>query len=302
MQLAATGGARLAGVTDLHGPPHIHAPPAGSPMPAIRAGRLSVAVAKPYEPGQAPGGLRVATLRVQEDGTTGDAHADAALRTAATVDAYLGAKLGRNGIDGRGGGVELVVHAPDRYNAYWDGKAGRVELGDGDGVQWGAFGESLSVMAHELYHGVIDAEVRLDYGQAEQAAIHESLADVFAAGVVGSWRIGTDAITPGVDGDAIRDLASPQVTHLCDVAKAGGESHALGGLASLAAVRAAQSLGSADMQRVWYEALVKHLPDGAGFTDTARATVAAAAGLFGDASAARRAVEQAWESVGVLVG
>jgi Zn-dependent metalloprotease len=270
-------------------------------MPAIRAGRLTVAVAQPFDADHSwRDGLRVASLKVGADGTTGDVAADAALRTAATVDAYLATQLGRDGVDGRGGRVELVVHAPDRTNAYWDAERGRIELGDGDGTNWGPFGSSVSVVAHELYHGVIDAEVRLDYEQAEQAAIHESLADVFAAGVVGSWRIGGDVITPGIDGDVIRDLEKPDVSHLTDAAKAGGESHALAGIASLAAVRVAAQLGTASTQSVWYRALVDHLPDGAGFAETARATIAAVQALRPGDTAARAAVEQAWESVGVV--
>ena len=295
--------ARLTGTTDLHGPPHIHAPPAASsPLPAIRSGRLSVAVARPFEPGQPIGGLRVTALDIRDDGTTGDPMADVALRTASTVDAYLATKLGRNGIDGAGGRVELVVHAPDRTNAYWDASKGRIELGDGDGVEWGAFGASTSVVAHELYHGVIDAEVKLDYEQPEQAAIHESLADVFAASVVGSWRIGEDVFTPNVAGDAIRDMQHPDVDHLSKAARAGGESHALAGIASLAAVRASKALGMEATQRVWYRALVDHLADGAGFQETARATIAAARELYASDPSRVAAVEQAWESVGLVVG
>ncbi len=291
MQLAATPGARLASPSDLHSPPTIHAPPT----------RLRVAVAAPYDPGAVGQGLRVTSLVVRSDGTTGDDHADAALRTASIVDRALLERFGRDGVDGRGGAVELVVHAPDASNAYWDRKAGRVELGDGDGARWGAFAGSLSVMAHELYHGVIDAEVRLDYEVAEQAALHESLADVFAAGIVGSWRIGEDVITPRVAGDAIRDLERPDVAHLDAAKRAGGEAHALSGLASLAAVRSAERIGGDAMQRVWYEALVHDLPDGARFVDAARATVAAATRLHGAGSEQQLAVEQAWESVGVLV-
>ncbi|MCB0880317.1 MAG: M4 family metallopeptidase [Thermoleophilia bacterium] len=300
---AHAAGARLTGTTDLHGPPHIHAPPAASsPMPAIHAGRLTVAVARPFDPGDSPmDGLRVDSLAVRPDGTTGDVLADKALRTAATVDAYLATRLGRNGVDGRGGRVELVVHAPDRTNAYWDATKGRIELGDGDGVEWGPFGSSLSVVAHELYHGVIDAEVKLDYEQPEQAAIHESLADVFAAGVTGSWRIGEDVITPGKAGDVIRDMSHPEVANLKQAAKAGGEAHALAGIASLAAVRTAGRIGMQDTERVWYQALIDHLPDGAGFRETARATIAAAAQLHPTDSSFGEAVRQAWESVGVLV-
>lgn len=291
MQLAAIPGARLASVHDLHTPATIHAPPS----------RLRVAIAAPFDPDAVGHGLRVKSLALRADGTTGDAQADAAMRTASIVDRALTDRFGRDGVDGRGGSVELVVHAPDATNAYWDQEAGRIELGDGDGARWGAFAGSLSVMAHELYHGVIDAEVHLDYEVAEQAALHESLADVFAAGIVGSWRIGEDVITPNVPGDAIRDLAHPDVAHMDAANQAGGESHALSGVASLAAVRAADRLGGEAMQRVWYEALVGLLPDGARFADAARATVAAAAKLHGAGSEQQLAVEQAWESVGVLV-
>ncbi len=300
MRLEATPTARLAGTTDLHDPAHIHAPPTALAMPAIRDGRLTVAAARPFRDGDVPdGSLRVTSLSIGHDGTTGDALADTALHTAATVDAYLGSTLGRNGIDGHGGRVEMVVHAPDRTNAYWDATNHRVELGDGDGSQWGPFAGSLSVVAHELYHGVIDSEVKLDYNQPEQAAIHESLADVFAAGVTGSWEIGADVMTPGVDGDSIRDLAKPDVTSLKQASRAGGEAHQLSGIASLAAYRVAGKLGMQDAQRVWYEALTKYLPDGAGFAQTATATIEAVAALHPGDAAARAAVEQAWESVGV---
>jgi len=84
-----------------------------------------------------------------------------------------------------------------------------------------------------------------------------------------------------------------------DAAKAGGEAHALSGVASLAAVRVAEDIGSDSMQQVWYHALQDQLRDGAGFAEAARATIAAAAALYGDTSRERTAVLQAWESVGV---
>jgi hypothetical protein len=291
MQLATSGPSRLAGVSDLHSPPHIHSPPNT---------RLRVAAAKPFDPTHVGGGLQVTSLPVRADGTTGEPLADAAIQAASRVEQVLAQRFGRDGIDGRGGSIELVVHAPDATNAYWDRTAQRIELGDGDGVRWGAFARSTSVVAHELYHGVVDAEVRLDYDQPEQAALQESFADVFAAGVVGSWRIGEDVVTPTVSGDAIRDLEHPDVANVSAARRAGGEPHALSGVASLAAVRAADAIGGEAMQRVWYSALVDHLRDGAGFTDAARATVAAAGDLFGAGSRERRAVAQAWASVGVL--
>ena len=254
----------------------------------------------PWSPTQPPGTIAVTPLVVGSDGSTGDAMADAALRSAALVDAVLATRFGRDGIDGHGGSVELVVHAPDRTNAFWDSRERRVELGDGDGERWGSFAQSVSVIAHELYHGVIESEVALDYTQVEQAALHESLADVFASAVVGSWRFGEDVMTPGTAGDAIRDLAHPTIRHVRDADQAHGVAHALSGVASLAAVRVADSIGADAMQQVWYHALTDDLRDHADFREAARATAAAAAALYGATSAVHAAVEQAWASVGVL--
>jgi Zn-dependent metalloprotease len=259
-----------------------------------------VVAALPYAPGDAASGaLRVSTLAQRADGTTGNEDADRALRTAAVVDGVLLQRFGRDGVNGKGGAIELVVHAPDRYNAYWDNANQRIELGDGDGKEWGSFGGSVSVVAHEIYHGVIDTEVKLDYSDAEQGALHESFADVFAAGVVGSWQIGEDVITPGTPGDSIRDLAKPSVDNMTNAMRAGGSPHALSGVASLAAVRTADKVGSDAMQRIWYRALVDDLVDGANFVQAAKATAAAAARMFGTGSKEHDAVVTAWESVGV---
>lgn len=234
----------------------------------------------------------------------GDAIALRARDNASAVEGLLQSRFGRNGWDGKGSDLTVAVHMPERNNAVWVTNSQRVDFGDGDGKLFDPLGNSLGVAAHEIYHGVIDSEVKLDYSKPQQAAIHESLADVFALGVTGGsgksgWEIGADVFTPAKSGDAIRDLATPQVGHMKDARSARGESHALSGIPSLAAVRAAESIGRDDMQRVWYHALADHLPSNAGFIRLARATVQSASDLFGASSSQVTAVRQAWESVGV---
>lgn len=276
---------------------------AGSvPLRPLADARLSV-----YRPGTGTGGPGGATggakqlvpVVLDSHGVTGDPIADRAIRNVRQVDGVLAARLGRNGIDGRGGGVGIVVHASDPRNAYWSARDNAIELGSGDGELFAPLGDSLSVVAHELYHGVIDSEVRLDYTSEEQGAVHESLADVFAATVTGSWRVAEDVYTPKQSGDALRDMASPRIAHMRDANQAGGQAHYLSGIPSLAAVRASSVLGLAGLQRTWYVALTRHLADGADIAEAARATVAAAAELYGSSSRELSAVADAWRSVGV---
>ena len=53
--------------------------------------------------------------------------------------------------------------------------------------------------------------------------------------------------------------------------------------------------------RIWYATLTTKLRARATFRDCARATIDAAAELYGAVSEPRRAVEQAWRSVGIDV-
>jgi Zn-dependent metalloprotease len=59
-------------------------------------------------------------------------------------------------IDGAGGTLEATVHYGEKYdNAFWNGE--RMVFGDGDGEVFAGFTGSLSVIAHELGHGVVEA-------------------------------------------------------------------------------------------------------------------------------------------------
>ncbi len=229
-----------------------------------------------------------------------------AAKHAAKVDDFLRTQFGRDGWDGKGSPMRIVVHAPNEdgtpnmNNAYWDNLTKRIYLGDGDGELFGPLGGALDVLVHEATHAIVDSEVNLRY-EGQQGGINESWADVLASlADKRDWRIGEDVFTPGTPGDAIRDLENPRFGHVDQLPEGAViEPHDYSGIPSLAAVRVADKLGKDEMGRIWYSALVDHLDSRAGYAGAARATLDAAAQLHGAESDAVSVIVDAWKSVGV---
>ena len=230
----------------------------------------------------------------------------AAWETAKRVDEFFTQNLGRDGWDGKGSPLHIVVHAPnedgtpDMNNAYWDLATKRVYLGDGDGNLFTPLGSSLDVLVHEATHAIVDSEVHLKY-EGQQGGINESWADVIASlADPKDWLIGEEIFTPAAAGDAIRDLEHPRFGNVDQLPKGTQlEPHDYSGIPSLAAVRVAKELGRPEMGRIWYSALTEHMGARSGYAGAARATLEAAAALHGRDSAATTAVLDAWKSVGV---
>ncbi len=252
----------------------------------------------------ADGGLDVVAQR-----TGGPASTDADVRAAFTngerVLAYARSEFGRSGFDGRGATLKLRVHAPDPLtnapnsnNAYWFDDEQRIWLGDGDGQLFAPLGGGLDVVAHEFFHGVIDSEVELAY-VGQEGALHESFADVLATGIDGNWKIGESVFTPGVQGDALRDLANLTWRDWRTFPGSEDEVHAMSEVPSHAAYLVGSALGAGELRRIWYSALTDHLRPNAGFAGARDATVAAAQALHGAASAQAQAVIDAWAAVGI---
>lgn len=230
------------------------------------------------------------------------------VKNASDVMAFLKSEFGRNGLDGKGQQLKLVVHAPDEMgggpmnNAYWDGRAGTMFIGDGDGKMFTPLGLAKDIVAHEAGHAVLESEIKMGF-KGEQGALHESFGDVLGALVDNkNWQIGEDAYTPGTKGDALRDMSKPaNYKHMSDVANSKTtEPHDLADIPNLAAVRVAEKIGRSEMGKVWFEGFTKHLNDNASFTDAASATLKAAEMIFGAGSSQASAVTDAWTSVGVL--
>ncbi len=109
-------------------------------------------------------------------------------------------------------------------NAFWDGK--QMVFGDGDGEIFERFTRSLSVIGHELAHGVTQYSAGLAY-RNQAGAINESMSDVFGALVEqylkrqsvaeASWLIGEGLFTPQVEGQALRSIKAPGTAYDDDV-------------------------------------------------------------------------------------
>lgn len=263
----------------------------------------------------------------------GDPVADPAVNEAydglgATFDLYSQV-YGRNSIDGKGLPLEATVHYGKRYdNAFWNGE--RMVFGDGDGEVFRRFTASVSVIGHELAHGVTQYTAGLVYAN-QSGALSESVSDVFGALVeqyaagqtvaAASWLIGAGLFTDQVQGDALRSLKAPGTAYDDDVLgtdpqpaqmsgyvrtrEDNGGVHINSGIPNRAFYLTAKALGGRAWERagqVWYDTLTGaggKLPGTATFSRFAAASVKAAAARYGESSPVSDAVRAAWAEVGV---
>ncbi|RFA19260.1 M4 family metallopeptidase [Subtercola boreus] len=267
--------------------------------------------------------------RVREEGSK--VSADVTVNEAydglgATYDLYRTA-FGRDSVDGKGLPLLATVHYGTGYdNAYWDGE--RMVFGDGDGEVFGRFTASVSVIGHELSHGVTQFTAGLDY-QGQSGALNESYSDVMGALVEqfqkkqtaaeASWLIGQGLFTPAVKGEALRSMLNPgtayddpvlgkdpqpaDMAHYVETTDDNGGVHLNSGIPNRAFALAAIEIGGdawLGAGQVWYDTITGPLAADADFAAFARATVAAATARFGAGSAETEAVGTAWVKVGVL--
>ncbi|GAA3767718.1 M4 family metallopeptidase [Microbacterium kribbense] len=234
----------------------------------------------------------------------------------------------RDSIDGCGLPLDATVHYGHDYdNAFWNGE--RMVFGDGDGDVFVGFTGSLTVIAHELTHGVTEASGGLDY-QGQSGALNESISDVF--GVLAeqsahnqsvdeaSWLIGAGILAPGIDGVALRSLKAPGTAYddrvlgkdpqpatmagFVHTSEDSGGVHINSGIPNHAFYLAAVAIGGRAWERagrIWYRAVTAGtLPKDADFATFAHATLAAAQAEYGVDAKEVAAVRAAWTSVGVL--
>src|SRR5690554_2404463 len=137
-------------------------------------------------------------VRREGDEPTGDPAADEAYAGLGHTYDLLSTQYERNSIDDRGHPLNGTVHYGDAYdNAFWNGE--RMVFGDGDGQVFTRFTSSLSVIGHELVHGVTQYTTNFIY-EGQSGALNESVSDVFGALVeqyakqqtadAASWLIG----------------------------------------------------------------------------------------------------------------
>lgn len=307
-------------------PPTI--PPAGRPSP-------SIVVAEPAGPKRTisdaetqevlPGKI----VRREDEPAINDAAADEAyLALGATYDLFAQV-YGRDSIDGAGLPLDATVHYGRDYdNAFWEGS--RMVFGDGDGEVFERFTKSVSVIGHELAHGVTQYTTGLAY-QGQAGALNESISDVFGALVeqylnkssaaAASWLIGVGLFTDQVQGEALRSMKAPgtaydddvlgkdpQPAHMDDYVKTSadhGGVHINSGIPNRAFYLLAAELGGNAWDKagqIWYDAVTsgKVIPSST-FGQFARVTVEVARARYGVDSVQAQAVRSGWAGVGVDV-
>ncbi|NUS43140.1 MAG: M4 family metallopeptidase [Mycobacteriaceae bacterium] len=233
----------------------------------------------------------------------------------------------RNSIDGRGLPLDATVHYGSSYdNAFWNGD--RMVFGDGDGDVFQRFTLSVSVIGHELTHGVTQYSANLDY-RGQSGALNEHVSDVFGALVEqfrlgqsadrATWLIGAGLFTPKIKGTALRSMKQPGDAYDDPVlgkdpqpaTMSGyvatdddmGGVHLNCGIPNHAFYLAASELGGYAWERagrIWYRTLTDaKLPSDVNFAGFAAATARTAADIYGQGSAEHNAVQAAWRRVEV---
>ncbi|GAA4059508.1 M4 family metallopeptidase [Agromyces indicus] len=308
------------------GHPSFGAPPVPRERPSLRPGAEPEPDRRISDAGGAqtlPGRL----VRREGEPATGDEAVDQAYDGLGETYRLFQRVFGRDAIDGAGAPLEATVHFGDRYdNAFWDGE--RMVFGDGDGEVFRGFTQSLSVIGHELAHGVTEATARLRY-RDQSGALNEHVSDVFGALVeqyamgqdagAATWLIGEGVFTDLVEGRALRSMIEPGTAYDDDVlgrdpqpahfrdyirtADDNGGVHLNSGIPNRAFALAAVELGGFAWEhagRVWYDTLTGGTlgPDD-GFAVFAAATLGSARARFGATSAEVRAVANGWRAVGL---
>lgn len=203
-------------------------------------------------------------------------------------------------------------------------------FGDGDGEVFQRFTKSLSVIGHELAHGVTQFTAGLAY-RNQAGALNESMSDVFGVLVEqyfkkqsaseANWLIGEGLFTNHVQGVALRSMKAPGTAYDDDVlgkdpqpdsmdtyvrtSADNGGVHINSGIPNKAFYVVASELGGNAWEapgQIWYGTLTSGtLPPACTFGKFARTTLATAEELFGAGSAEHDAVRKAWDTVKVRV-
>jgi Zn-dependent metalloprotease len=198
--------------------------------------------------------------------------------------------------------------------------------GDGDSQYFLRFTGSLSIVAHELSHGIIAFTSNLHY-DGESGALNESFCDVMGALVVqwaaqqsfdqANWVVGAEVLGPSLNVPGLRSFdASPAYVNHPDLGDDlqpkrmeafvvttadNGGVHLNSGIPNHAFYLAARKLGGRAWEhvgRIWYHAFTNLGPQSK-FVQAAAATQIEAVKIFGGSSRELGAVREAWAEVGI---
>src|SRR5262249_13593534 len=135
------------------------------------------------------------------------------------------------------------------------------------------------------------------------------------------WLIGAGLLAKGVHGVALRSMKAPgtayddpqlgkdpQPDHMRNYYRGtddNGGVHINSGIPNRAFYLTAIAVGGKAWERagrIWYDTLCNRLRPSATFADAAKNTIQSAADLYGKGSDEQKAVQSAWQTVGVIQG
>ena len=294
--------------------------------PVIAEGETPTVKRKVYD-GQRRARLPGKLARKEGSPPSKDKSVNAAYDGAGDVYDLFSKEYRRDSVDGRGMTLVSTVHHRNKYNnAFWDGE--QMAYGDGDGRIFSTLLE-LSVIAHELTHGVVQFSGGLFY-RDQSGALNESFADVFGALTLqyklkqeaseASWLIGEGIFGPGIKGDGLRSLIAPgqayedellgrdpQPYHMdlyVNTTSDNGGVHINSGIPNHAFYLLAQYLGGnawGKAGQIWYQTMQSINKPDATFYDWADKTVEIARIYFGNGSREAMFTRRAWSLVGISV-
>jgi Zn-dependent metalloprotease len=275
--------------------------------------------------GNLPGNL----VRAEGGPRTGDRQVNNVYDGIGITLKFFHTVFSRNSLDGQGLSIVATVHYdrdlqnPLGYNnAIWNGRQGA--FGDGDGIIFDYFTDSLDVVAHELTHGITQYTAKLIY-KRQPGGLNESISDVFAAMVEqwhfnktaadADWLTGQNLFPVGIRGQALRNIARPgtafndpilgrdrQISHFSQYDD-NLDVHITSGIPNRAFYLAAIGFGGYSWDKagkIWYATLTdRRIGTNCTFKEWADVTVDQANRLFG--VSASIIVRNAWDAVGVLV-
>ncbi|MDQ1654127.1 MAG: hypothetical protein QOI35_3327 [Cryptosporangiaceae bacterium] len=260
-------------------------------------------------------------------------------RASAAVDAHYGAAatfdfyrttFGRNGIFNDGKGVKSRVHYGSAYvNAFWDGT--QMTYGDGTGNAKPLV--ALDVAGHEMSHGVTQATAGLVYS-GDAGGLNEATSDIMGTNVEffadnaadpGDYDIGEKIDIHG-NGKPLRYMYHPSLDGVSDdcwsTATPGRDPHYSSGVGNHLFFLLAEGsgvtpygtspvcgtsgpvtgIGRKAAAAIWYRALTVYMVPTETYAQARKATLAAAADLYGSCSTQYKAVQAAWTAVNVFAG
>lgn len=223
--------------------------------------------------------LRVSLARGEGDPISPDSDVNSIYDYAGNTRDYFKSELNRNSVDNLGMNLILNVHVGVNFmNAFWDGD--EMAFGDGDGVIFTSFAQSLDVVAHELTHGVTQFTANLDYF-SQSGALNEHFSDVFGSVITqyvlgqdagsADWLVGNEIMGPSLYGEALRSMKAPgtaydnplmgkdpQPDHMSNYYSGPADNqgvHINSGIPNKVFYLVAMDIGTFVAAKVWYHAL-----------------------------------------------